>query len=455
MKTFPANFRAEALRKGLIHSDMRSSKSLPQMEGDSQHESKHHMLPRSTTIDERHHQRLSSMLMKQAYQQTRLLNCQFNVIVLQTISFIVFWYPLFGLIIADKDFTVDTEIYKALTVLAWMNAPLTPVFFTYFNYECYSSQSPVRLSVVGSATANVVSQQATIVDNLGRSDDEDEEEGGANKPTASSRVAESPQRRSSGKTNQPPVVRQVTESPVSTFKLPPSAMKRDQLQSPIAALKTETLPRIPHQQQQQQGSRDHVDFETIPPWQRPPGSSKSLRDVSTGRQGPSVHFSAQPVQNKSALKRRAPQSDFNVNRPHSYENISGVTFSNEVTRRSRTYQNYEDSSDDEEEALNSNITSWTGVVKKQQHRPQQSQQMISWTKIAKQQSHGDSSTIPTPPRMGTKTLPNNVRRSGSTRSASSRFQQNYDTSSDTGLFSNFPFELFLITGLLFNYRRCP
>ena len=54
------------------------------------------------------------------------------LLVLLVMVFIVFWYPLFFLTIVDPNFAAPTQLYKALTMLAWSNPSLSPFIIMLF-----------------------------------------------------------------------------------------------------------------------------------------------------------------------------------------------------------------------------------------------------------------------------------------------------------------------------------
>ena len=64
------------------------------------------------------------------------------LLVTVVISFILFWYPMFLLTVADPSFRVPALVYKALTFYAWSNPALTPfLFMLYLKMTCFCKEA--------------------------------------------------------------------------------------------------------------------------------------------------------------------------------------------------------------------------------------------------------------------------------------------------------------------------
>ena len=59
------------------------------------------------------------------------------LLILMTVLFTAFWYPVFVLTASDPSFSVSPAIYKALTIFAWSNPTVTPfVHFLFIKTAC-------------------------------------------------------------------------------------------------------------------------------------------------------------------------------------------------------------------------------------------------------------------------------------------------------------------------------
>ena len=56
-----------------------------------------------------------------------------KMFVLNTISFVVCWYPLFFLIVIDKDFKVSPKVYQAFSFIAWTQGTIQPILYICFD----------------------------------------------------------------------------------------------------------------------------------------------------------------------------------------------------------------------------------------------------------------------------------------------------------------------------------
>lgn len=67
-----------------------------------------------------------------------------EVLLLMVITFIVFWYPLFFLILVDHKFQQPISVYKILTLLTWCHPATTPLFTFYILYDMCKKDGLMR-----------------------------------------------------------------------------------------------------------------------------------------------------------------------------------------------------------------------------------------------------------------------------------------------------------------------
>ena len=67
-----------------------------------------------------------------------------TVLLLLVICFIIFWYPLFILILIDNRFQQPISVYKILTLLTWCHPATTPAFTFYILYDMCKKDGIMR-----------------------------------------------------------------------------------------------------------------------------------------------------------------------------------------------------------------------------------------------------------------------------------------------------------------------
>ncbi|XP_052231090.1 trace amine-associated receptor 4-like [Dreissena polymorpha] len=60
-------------------------------------------------------------------------NHRAKMFILNSIMFIVCWYPYFLLIVIDKNFTLPTKVYQTFAFIAWSQGPLQPILYICFD----------------------------------------------------------------------------------------------------------------------------------------------------------------------------------------------------------------------------------------------------------------------------------------------------------------------------------
>ena len=66
------------------------------------------------------------------------------VLLLMVVTFIIFWYPLFILILVDHRFQQPISVYKTLTLLTWCHPATTPLFTFYILYDMCKKDGLMR-----------------------------------------------------------------------------------------------------------------------------------------------------------------------------------------------------------------------------------------------------------------------------------------------------------------------
>jgi hypothetical protein len=56
-----------------------------------------------------------------------------RIFVITSVAFVLCWYPLFLLILIDKDFRVSPKVYQAFCFIAWTQALVEPIILIFFD----------------------------------------------------------------------------------------------------------------------------------------------------------------------------------------------------------------------------------------------------------------------------------------------------------------------------------
>jgi hypothetical protein len=89
-----------------------------------------HVDPKAKTSSERHVSEIREKLHIEFVQRVTMR--KLCLLVFLVALFVVFWYPLFFLSLVDPNFRAPSQLYKALTMVAWSNPSLSPFLIMYF-----------------------------------------------------------------------------------------------------------------------------------------------------------------------------------------------------------------------------------------------------------------------------------------------------------------------------------